>query len=144
MANQNENTVRYGDKDLELFKTIILEKLSKAYASLSTLMGSLKGSSNEAISSVKDYEDGVAISEQQELGGLAERQRTLINHLEAALIRISLGTYGICKKTKKLISKERLLVVPHTEYSVEAKLPAKLKCTKSINNKRKIERTYVS
>lgn len=140
----NENNVRYSDKDLELFKTVILEKLSKAYSSLTPLMVSLKGSSNEATPSIKDYDDGIAITEQQALGGLAERQRTLIKHLEEALVRISLGTYGICKKTKRLIAKERLLVVPHTEYSVEAKLPSKPKCAKVSSNKRKVERAYLS
>lgn len=134
-----ERKVRYGAEDLEMFKELIVEKLSKAYDSLSILMVALKGSSNEATSSANAYEDGIGIREQQQLGGLAERQRTLINHLEAALVRISIGTYGICKITKKRIAKERLLVVPHTEYSVEAKLPPKLKCAKSIHTKRKVK-----
>jgi len=41
--------------------------------------------------------------------------------LEAALIRIENKTYGICRATGKLISKERLRAVPHATLSIEAK-----------------------
>ena len=37
-------------------------------------------------------------------------------------MRIKNGTYGICSVTGKLISKERLIAVPHTTQSIEAKL----------------------
>ena len=56
------------------------------------------------------------------LAQLAGRQHKFITNLEKALIRIKNGTYGICIDTGKLISKERLKVVPHTMHSIEAKL----------------------
>jgi RNA polymerase-binding transcription factor DksA len=56
------------------------------------------------------------------LSQLAARQRKFIENLENALIRIENKTYGICKVTGKLISKERLRAVPHTTLSMEAKL----------------------
>ena len=37
------------------------------------------------------------------------------------LIRIENNTYGICRVTGKLISKERLRLVPHATLSIEAK-----------------------
>jgi len=45
-----------------------------------------------------------------------------ITNLENALVRIKNGTYGICSVTGKLISKERLIAVPHTTQSIEAKM----------------------
>ena len=45
-----------------------------------------------------------------------------IADLEAALVRIENKTYGICRKTGKLISKERLRAVPHATLSIDAKL----------------------
>ena len=45
-----------------------------------------------------------------------------VKNLEDALVRIENKTYGICKVTGKLISKERLRAVPHTTMSIEAKL----------------------
>ena len=41
--------------------------------------------------------------------------------LENALIRIENKTYGICRETGKLISKKRLMAVPHATLSIEAK-----------------------
>ena len=44
-----------------------------------------------------------------------------IRNLNNALIRIENNTYGICRVTGKLISKERLRLVPHATLSIEAK-----------------------
>jgi len=53
---------------------------------------------------------------------LLKGKKKFINDLEKALIRIENKTYGICRKTGKLIPKERLRVVPHATLSIEAKL----------------------
>jgi RNA polymerase-binding transcription factor DksA len=45
-----------------------------------------------------------------------------VGSLEKALMRIKNGTYGVCVESGKLISKERLRLVPHTQHSIEAKL----------------------
>jgi RNA polymerase-binding transcription factor DksA len=37
------------------------------------------------------------------------------------LIRIENNSYGVCRVTGKLISKERLTLVPHATLSIEAK-----------------------
>ena len=57
----------------------------------------------------------------EEAGKLAQRQQKFIQHLQAALVRIENKTYGICRETGKLISKERLRAVPHATLSIDAK-----------------------
>ena len=52
---------------------------------------------------------------------LAMRQEKFINNLQNALIRIENKSYGVCRITGKLISKERLKLVPHATLSIEAK-----------------------
>ena len=52
---------------------------------------------------------------------LAERQEKFIRNLKNALIRIENQTYGVCRVTGNLISKERLTLVPHATLSIEAK-----------------------
>ena len=52
---------------------------------------------------------------------LAARQEKFIRDLRNALVRIENKTYGICRVTGKLISRERLLAVPHATLSIEAK-----------------------
>ena len=49
------------------------------------------------------------------------RQQKFIQSLESALIRIENKTYGICRATGQMISKERLRSVPHATLSIEAK-----------------------
>ena len=68
-----------------------------------------------------NIEDGVDMMEKEYLTQMASRQIQFIKHLENALIRIENKTYGICRETGKLISKERLKAVPHATLSIEAK-----------------------
>lgn len=53
------------------------------------------------------------------LSMVASEQEAL-SEIDAAMKRITAGTYGICEITQKPISKERLLAVPFTRYSTEA------------------------
>ncbi|MBI2515877.1 MAG: hypothetical protein HYV95_03075 [Opitutae bacterium] len=52
---------------------------------------------------------------------LVSSEQEALSEIEAAIKRIRDGTYGICESTQKPISKERLLAVPFTRYSAEAK-----------------------
>jgi len=67
-------------------------------------------------------DDGALTFEKENLNQLAGRLRKFINNLEAALVRIENKTYGVCRVSGKLISKERLKAVPHTTMSIDAKL----------------------
>ncbi len=52
---------------------------------------------------------------------LVSGEQEALAEIEAAIKRIHDGTYGICEGTQKPIAKERLLAVPFTRYSAEAK-----------------------
>ena len=52
---------------------------------------------------------------------LVSNEQEALAEIEAAIKRIRDGTYGICESTQKPIAKERLLAVPFTRYSAEAK-----------------------
>jgi DnaK suppressor protein len=52
---------------------------------------------------------------------LVSNEQEALSEIEAAIKRVHAGTYGICEATQKPIAKERLLVVPFTRYSAEAK-----------------------
>lgn len=70
----------------------------------------------------KALEDGADTSERESLSQLAARLQKFTQQLDAAMVRIKNGTYGVCKDTGKLIPKERLRAVPHTQQTIEAKL----------------------
>ena len=118
--------LRYSDEELQEFKEIILAKLDKARDDYSQLMASITHSSSNDIEDTsptfKVMEEGASSLSKEEIGQLAQRQQKFIRNLEAALVRIENKTYGICRKTGKLIPKERLKLVPHATLSVEAKL----------------------
>lgn len=123
--NQTEEKTRYSEEELGEFKQIILDKLEKARADLKLLTEAYTNYSdsdtNDTSPTFKVLEEGQQVLSKEENARLAERQRRFINNLEAALVRIENGTYGICRETGKLISKERLRAVPHATLSIEAK-----------------------
>jgi RNA polymerase-binding transcription factor DksA len=116
---------RYSDAELQEFKELILEKLKKAQADYEMYKNSITmGDGNDTQDTsptFKVLEEGAATLSKEEAGKLAQRQLKFIQYLQAALIRIENKTYGICRETGKLISKERLRAVPHATLSIDAK-----------------------
>ena len=127
-AEPQEETLKnkYSDEELEEFKQIILDKLEKARRDLKMLTEAFANSNENDISDTsptfKVLEEGYQVNSKEENSKLAARQDKFINALENALVRIENKTYGICRATGKLISKERLRIVPHATLSIEAKL----------------------
>ncbi len=121
---ENKERTRYNDQELQEFKELILRKLESARMELKDLSESASNSNgtDDTGSVYKTMEDGSSTLLKESNSQLAGRQRKFIDNLEMALLRIENKTYGICKVTGKLIPKERLMAVPHTTQSMEAKL----------------------
>lgn len=117
---------RYSDEELDEFRQIILEKLGKAREDLKMLTDAYSHANehdtNDTSPTFKVLEEGYQVLSKEENSRLAARQQKFINSLENALIRIENTSYGICRVTGKLISKERLRSVPHATLSIDAKL----------------------
>lgn len=117
---------RYTEEELKEFEVLLTEKLDKAKKELEYIKESLSRKNHHGtdvtVGNVKVLEDGADTAEKESLTQLAARQQKFISNMEAALVRIKNGTYGICVDTGKLIPKERLRAVPHTMHSIEAKL----------------------
>jgi len=117
---------RYSDEELAEFKALILEKLEKAQNEYEQLRAMINGDDGNDITDTsptfKVLEEGANVLSKEDLGRQAQRQLKFIRDLKAALVRIENKTYGICRETKKLISKERLRAVPHATLSIEAKM----------------------
>jgi len=121
MAEKN----RYNDAELQEFKQIIQDKLDKAREDYEILKSAITQSESndtqDTSPTFKVLEEGAATLSKEEAGRLATRQAKFIQHLQGALVRIENKTYGICRETGKMISKERLRAVPHATLSIEAK-----------------------
>jgi RNA polymerase-binding transcription factor DksA len=126
-SSMPEDKTRYSDEELKEFETLILEKLEKSREEFRILKETLNrnndaGTDSTSGGNTKVLEDGAETAEKENLSQLASRQLKYITNLENALVRIKNGTYGICTVTGKLIPKERLIAVPHTTQSIEAKM----------------------
>ena len=120
-----DEKMRYSDADLAEFKEIILSKIEKAQTDLelikSAYMNDLNNGTDDTSPTFKAFEEGSETMSKEANSQLAIRQEKFIRDLKNALFRVENKTYGICKVTGKLISKERLRVVPHATMSIEAK-----------------------
>ena len=117
--------VRYTDKELEEFRSLIEEKIEKAQSHLDLLRSSYMNDGNngtdDTAPTFKAFEEGSETMSKEATTQLAIRQEKFIRDLTNALLRIENKTYGICRVTGKLINKERLKLVPHATLSIEAK-----------------------
>ena len=120
-----EEQIRYSDADLAEFKALIQAKLEKAKGDLelikSAYMNDLNNGTDDTSPTFKAFEEGSETMSKEANSQLAIRQEKFIRDLKNALFRVENKTYGTCKVTGKLISKERLRVVPHATMSIEAK-----------------------
>jgi len=120
-----DEVVRYSDTDLAEFKEIILKKIEKAQNDLelikSAYMNDLNNGTDDTSPTFKAFEEGSETMSKEANSQLAIRQEKFIRDLKNALFRVENKTYGVCKVTGKLISKERLKLGPHATMSIEAK-----------------------
>jgi len=72
-----------------------------------------------AVEKAADTMDEVGLAEERDLATrLLERDFAHIRLVEAALIRIKNGTYGLCLRCDETISLNRLGVMPHAAFCV--------------------------
>ena len=117
----SEEKTRYSDQELLEFKAIIEEKLDKAREQFDFYKNQLSEFTSGPDGHIKGLDDGISTIENERMMQMAARAKKYIHHLENALIRVENKTFGICRVTGKLISKERLKAVPHATLSIEAK-----------------------
>jgi len=127
----------YSKKELEHFKTIILEKRDEIIEQLQNLREQmLDPTTGEYINENSPYslhmaEQGTDAMEREKTFLYAQRENKFLGYLEDALKRIEAGTYGICVEcieqpqnlceTCPLIPRERLEAVPHSQHCLPIK-----------------------
>ena len=115
----------YSDEELAEFRDIILEKIAKSEADLAaikaTYVNDVNNGTEDTSPTFKAFDEGSSTMSKEANAQLASRQVKFIRDLKTAWIRIENKTYGVCRETGKLISKERLMLVPHTTMSIDAK-----------------------
>ena len=125
MNAPKDDRTHYSKEELMEFDAIISEKLELARKQFQFAKDVLNRKNDEGTDNttgnVKMMEDGADVLEKESFSSFAARQQKFILQLENAHARIQNGTYGVCIVTGKLIPKERLKLVPHTQHTIEAK-----------------------
>ena len=127
----------YSKKDLEQFRTIILEKRDEILEDLQSLKEQmLDTTTGEYINENSPYslhmaEQGTDAMEREKTFLYAQRENKFLGYLDDALKRIDNGIYGICVEcieepqhlceTCPLVPKARLIAVPHTQHCLPVK-----------------------
>jgi len=117
----SDKKVRYSNEELEEFRQLINEKIEKAKNDINVLR-SLLDNNDVNQTKIITFEDSASTYSKEANLQLIARLERFVRDLNNALIRIDNKTYGICRETGKLISKERLRAVPHATLSIEAKM----------------------
>jgi DnaK suppressor protein len=116
----------FSKKDLDHFKSIILEKRQEILEELeslkSTMMDVTTGQYETENSTYSSHmEQGTDAMEREKTFLFASREGKFLNYLDDALLRIEKGTYGFCTECGNLMDKERLEAVPHAHQCIDCK-----------------------
>lgn len=122
----------YSKEELEHFKQILLKKREEILEMLEFHRQSLVESTTQNDKPIGTpysihMEYGTETEEREKTMFFIAREEKMLNYIDAALMRIERGTYGICISCGKLIDKRRLEAVPHTQLCIECKLAQKKK-----------------
>ena len=116
---------KWSEKELEEFKTLILEKRKVVADDLAVAKEKadevLKNNSVNAIYSSHIADAGSDQQEMEKNYYMMDRENTFLQYLDRALDMLDTGTFGICTSCRKLINKERLMEVPHTSSCFDCK-----------------------
>ena len=117
--------IKWTKKEIEKFKKIIISKRDQVELDIEESKkraDDLKDTQNQ--SSIYSSHMADAGSDQQALEDVfvaINRENRFLQYLERSLVMMEDGTFGICKKCKCLIDKERLIEVPHTTNCFDCK-----------------------
>ena len=116
---------KWTQKELEKFKTLILEKREVVTAELLEAKEKadevLNNNSTNAIYSSHMADAGSDQQEMEKNYYMMNRENNYLQYLERALSMIVEGSFGICTSCGDLIDKERLIEVPHTSSCFDCK-----------------------
>ena len=116
---------KWTQKELEKFKTLILEKREVLTAELLEAKEKadevLNNNSTNAIYSSHMADAGSDQQEMEKNYYMMNRENNYLQYLERALSMIVEGSFGICASCGELINKERLIEVPHTSSCFDCK-----------------------
>ena len=123
MKIHNKN--KWTPKELEEFKTLIIEKRNKVIDELEeSRKRADEARDNNSVNAIYSSHMADASTDQEEMEKSyywMDRENKFLQYLNRSLEMIKKGNFGICTSCGELISKERLKEVPHTSKCFRCK-----------------------
>ncbi|MCC7387532.1 MAG: TraR/DksA C4-type zinc finger protein [Phycisphaerales bacterium] len=109
-------------KQLDKYREVLVQKRRELLGDIDSMESEALKSQSGSLSHLPQHmaEQGSETYEQSLSLDLAAADRVLLREIDAALVRIAERVYGLCERTGKEISKERLAELPWARYSIEA------------------------
>jgi DnaK suppressor protein len=119
---RKEKVQTLSKSDLQYFRNLLLEKRREIIGDVGSMESeAFKGGSNLSNMPIHMADVGTDNFEQEFTLGLIESERQTLREIQEALVRIDVGTYGICQGTGRAIPRVRLEAVPWAKYTIEYK-----------------------
>jgi DnaK suppressor protein len=114
----------YSQKELDEFKTRLLEERAELETQLTTIEESSFATPQSDISGEVSFDEdsadaGTATFERERDLSIENNVRDLMQKIDRALARMENGTFGICVKDGKQIEKARLKALPYVELCIK-------------------------
>lgn len=112
----------FNKRQLDRYQEILILKRRELLGDIDSMENEALKSQSGSLSHLPQHmaEQGSETYEQSLSLDLAAADRVLLREIDAALQRITDRVYGLCERTGKAISKERLAELPWARYSIEA------------------------
>ncbi len=120
-AKPKKNRAGLGVRELEHFRHLLLQKRAELVGDMSSMEREALQHADTNLSSLPVHmaDQGTDAYEQEFTLGLVEKDRLLLREINAALVKIQDGSYGICEGTGEPIGQPRLEAQPWAKYSIE-------------------------
>jgi DnaK suppressor protein len=112
--------------DMLKYEKLLLQKRREMVEGIESIRDDSTSTIKESTGDLSSYsyhmaDLGTDAQEREKKFQLASKSGRLIYHIDEALRRIKLGTYGKCHSCGKEISRSRLNAVPHARFCIECK-----------------------
>jgi DnaK suppressor protein len=121
-GKKRKNAAGFSQRELDNFRELLLAKRREILGDLRSMEHeALRASGGSNLSNLPIHmaDMGTDNYEQEFTLGLVEKDRQMLREINAALLKIQSGNYGICEGTGKPIGKERLEYQPWARFSIE-------------------------
>ncbi|MCM8772951.1 MAG: TraR/DksA family transcriptional regulator [Candidatus Omnitrophica bacterium] len=104
-------------KEKEFFLKLLEKEKERVFKNLAHAREVIEKSEKGVPTHIADY--GTDAFEKNLEVGLSNSESKILEAIDLAIKKIEEGTYGICEKCKKPISKERLKVLPYARFCIK-------------------------